>query len=52
MNVGGVKRTGSSGTFRTVVNLGKGTKVRLRAPAVDATEPAPRHRLTRSFPGS
>ncbi|HZS24367.1 MAG TPA: hypothetical protein VFA30_05200 [Gaiellaceae bacterium] len=39
VNVGSVKRTGTGGTFRTVVALRTGTKVRLRATQVSFASP-------------
>jgi hypothetical protein len=38
-NVGGVKRTGAGGTFRTTISVARGTKVRLRAPQVSFESP-------------
>jgi hypothetical protein len=39
VTVGGVKRTGSGGTFRTAVNLRRGTKVRLRPTQLSFASP-------------
>jgi hypothetical protein len=39
VTVGGVKRTASRGTFRTVVHLPPGTKVRLFAPQLGYASP-------------
>jgi hypothetical protein len=38
-NIGSVKRTGAGGTFRTMVHVRPGTKVRLRAPTVSYQSP-------------
>jgi hypothetical protein len=39
VHVGGAKRTGAAGTFRTVVHLPRGTKVRLWSPTLGYASP-------------